>query len=235
MPANLENSAVATGLEKVSFHSNSKERQSKECSNYHTIALISNASEVMLKILQARLQWYVNQELPDVPAGFRTRDQTANICRIIKKAREFQKNISVQFSSSLSGVLLFTNPWTTARQASMSITNSRSLLQLMSIRSVMPFNHLILFHLLLLPPSIFPSIRVFSNESVLLIRCPKYWSFSFSISPSNEYSGLISFRMDWLALLAVQGTVKSLLQHGEDSSSSSSPYKGTNLSIEHTM
>ena len=99
MPANLENSAVATGLEKVSFHSNPKEGQCQRCSNYHTIVLISHASKVMLKILQARLQWYVNQELPDVPAGFRTRDQTANICRIIKKAREFQKNISVQFSS----------------------------------------------------------------------------------------------------------------------------------------
>ena len=104
-------------------------------------------------------------------------------------------------------------PWTAACQASLSITNSRSLLKLMSIESVMPCNHLILccpFHL---PPSIFPSIRVFSNESALHIRWPKYCSFSFSISPSNEHSGLISFRMDWLDLLAVQGTLKSLLQH----------------------
>ena len=98
-------------------------------------------------------------------------------------------------------------------QASLSITNSRSLLKLMSIESVMPSNHLILSHLLLLPPSIFPSIRVFSNESALCIRWPKYWSFSFSISPSNEHPGLISFRMDWLDLLAVQGTLRSLLQH----------------------
>ena len=102
---------------------------------------------------------------------------------------------------------------TAARQASLSITNSRSLLKLMSTESVMPSSHLILCRPLLLPPSIFPSIRVFSNESVLQIRWPEYWSFSFSISPSNEYSGLISFRMDWLDLLAVQGTLKSLLQH----------------------
>ena len=107
---------------------------------------------------------------------------------------------------------LFAAPWTAAWQASLSITNSRSLLRLMSIELVMLPNHLILCHPLL-PPSIFPSIRVFSNESVLHIRWPKYWSFSFSISPFNEYSGLISFRMDWLDLLAVQGTLKSLLQH----------------------
>ena len=119
------------------------------------------------------------------------------------------------FSSvqSLSHVQLFATPWTTACQASLSITNSWSLLKLMSIESVMPSNYLILCRPLLLPPSICPSIRVFSNESVLHIRWPKYWSFSFSISPSNEYSGLISFRMDWLVLLAVQRTLKSLLQH----------------------
>ena len=104
-------------------------------------------------------------------------------------------------------------PWTAACQASLSITNSQSLLKLMSIESVMPSSHLILCHPFLLLPSILPSIRVFSNESVLPIRWPKYWSFGFSISPSNEYSGLISFRMDWLDLLAVQGTLKSLLQH----------------------
>ena len=117
-----------------------------------------------------------------------------------------------QFSSvqSLSSVWLFVTPWTTARQASLSITNSRSLPKLMSIESVMPSNHLILCHPLLLLPSIFPSIRVFSNESALLIRWPKYWSFSFSISPSNEHPGLISFRMDWLDLLTVQRTLKSL-------------------------
>jgi len=104
-------------------------------------------------------------------------------------------------------------PWTIACQAFLSITNSWSLLKLMSIMSVMPSNHLILCRPLLLPPSIFPSIRVFSNESVLRMRWPKYWSFSFSISPFNEYSGLISFRMDWLDLLAVQGPLKSLIQH----------------------
>ena len=121
----------------------------------------------------------------------------------------------VQFSSvqSLSHVRLFLTPWTAVRQASLSITNTRSLPKLMSIESVMPSNHLILCCPLLLSPSIFPSIRIFSNESVLHIRWPKNWSFSFNISPTNEYSGLISFRMDWLDLLAVQGTLKSLLQH----------------------
>ena len=104
-------------------------------------------------------------------------------------------------------------PWTAAYQVSLSITNSQSLLKLMSILSVMPSNHLILCHPLLLPPSVFPSIRVFSSESVLYIRWQKYWSFNFSISPSNEYSEFISFRMYWLDLLAVQGTLKSLLQH----------------------
>ena len=113
----------------------------------------------------------------------------------------------------LSCVRLFATPWTAAHQASLSITNSRSLLKLMSIMSVIPSNHLILCHPLLLPPSTFPSIRVFSNESVLRIRWPKYWSFSFNISLSNEHPGLISFRMDWLDLLAVQRTLKSLLQH----------------------
>ena len=119
------------------------------------------------------------------------------------------------FSSvqSLSCIRLFVTPWTAAYQASLSITNSHSLLKLMSIESMMPSNHFILCRPLLLPPSIFPSIRVFSNESVLRIRWPKYWTFSFSISPFNVYSGLISFRMDWLDLLAVQGTLKSLLQH----------------------
>ena len=104
-------------------------------------------------------------------------------------------------------------PWTAAHQASLSITNSLSLLKLTSIESVMSSNRLILCHPFLFPPSIFPSIRVFSNESALCIRWPKYWSFSFNISPSNEHSGLISFRMDWLDLLAVQGTLQSLLQH----------------------
>ena len=124
-------------------------------------------------------------------------------------------SICFQFSSvlSLSHVQSFATPWTAACQASLTITNSRSLLKLMSIASVMPSNHLILWHPLLLLPSIFPSIRVFSNKSVFSIWWPKYWSFSFSISPSNGYSGLISFRIDWLNLLAVQGTPKSLHQH----------------------
>ena len=114
---------------------------------------------------------------------------------------------------SLSCVWLFATPWTAARQTSLSITSSWSLIRLMSIEAVMPSNHLILCCPLLLLPSIFPSIRVFSNESALHIRWSKYWNFSFSISLSNEYSGLISFRMDWLDLLTVQGTLKSLLQH----------------------
>ena len=117
----------------------------------------------------------------------------------------------IQFSSVqlLSCVWLFATPWTAAHQASLSITNSQSPPELMSIESVMPSNHLILCHPLLLPPSILPSTRVCFNESVLCIRWPKYWSFSFSISPSNEYSGLISFRIDWLDLLTVQGTLNS--------------------------
>ena len=119
--------------------------------------------------------------------------------------------ISVSSIQSLSRVQLFVTPWTAARQASLSITNSQSPPKAMSIESVMPSNHLILCCSLLLLPSIFPSIRVFSNESALRIRWPKFWSFSFNISPSNEYSGLISFRMDWLDLFAVQGTLKSLL------------------------
>ena len=116
-------------------------------------------------------------------------------------------------------VRVFVTPWKAVCQASLSITNSQSLPKPMSIESVMPSNHLILCHPLLLPPSVFPSIRVFSDESVLCIRWPKYWSFNFSIGPLNEYSGLISFRMDWLALLAVQGTLKSLLQHHSSNAS----------------
>ena len=122
-------------------------------------------------------------------------------------------NQSVQSVQSLSRFRLFVTPWIAARQASLSITNSKSLLKLMSRESVMPSSHLILCHPLLLLPPLPPSIRVFSNESTLRMRWPKYWSFSFSISPSNEHPGLISFRMDWLDLLAVQGTLKSLLHH----------------------
>ena len=126
---------------------------------------------------------------------------------------EFKTNTAyiTQSVQSLSPIWLFATPWTAACQASLSI--SWSLLKLMSIELVMPSNHLMLCHPLLLPSKIFPSIRVFSSESVFHIRGPKYWSFSFSISPSNEYSGLISFRIDWLDLVAVQGTLKSLLQH----------------------
>ena len=127
----------------------------------------------------------------------------------------FPPRSSVQFSSvqSLSHVQLFATPWIAAHQASLSITNSQSLLKFTSIESVMPSSHLILYHPFLLLPPILPSIRVLSNESTLCIRWPKYWSFSFSISPSNEYPGLISFRMDWLDLLAAQGTLKNLLWH----------------------
>ena len=134
---------------------------------------------------------------------------------IIPKFLLPKSSLSCYFSSVplLSRVWLFATPWIAARQASLSITNSRSLLKLMPIESVMPSNHLILCHPLLLLPSIFPSIRVFSNESALHIRWSKYWSFISSISPSNEHPGLISFRMDWLDLFAVQGTLKSLLQH----------------------
>ena len=121
-----------------------------------------------------------------------------------------EMHFSVQ---SLSCVQLLVTPWTAACQASLSITNSQSLPKLMSVESVVPSNHLILCRPLLLLPPVLPSIRVFSSESVLCIRWPKYWSFSFSISPSNEHSGLISFRIDWLDLFAVQGTLKSLLQH----------------------
>ena len=124
-------------------------------------------------------------------------------------------HVSNQFSAvqSLSHVQLFATPWTAACQASLSITSSQNLLKLMSIKSVMLSNHLILCHPLLLLPSVFLSIRVFSNDAIFHIRWPKYWSCSFSISTSNEYSGLISFRMDWFNLLAVQGIVKSFLQH----------------------
>ena len=120
---------------------------------------------------------------------------------------------SVKFSSVTSRVQFLTTPWMAARQASLSITNSQRRLKLLSIKSVMPSNNLILCRPLLLLPSIFPNIRLFSNESALHIKWPKYWSFSFSISPSSEHPGLVSFRMDWLDRLTVQGTLKSLLQH----------------------
>ena len=139
--------------------------------------------------------------LPYIPKLFQNYPHIIkNLLCIFKCLNRKSSFSSVQ---SLSHVQFFVVPWTAARQASLSITNSRSLLKLMPIESAMPSNHLILCHPLLLPPSILPSIRVFSNESVLRIRWPKYWSFSFNISPSHEYSGLISFRMHWLDLLAV--------------------------------
>ena len=140
--------------------------------------------------------------------GISCRQCLVGYCFLIHSA-----TLSFDSVQLLNCVCLFATPWTATRQASLSITNSRSLLKLMSIQAVMPFNQLILCQPLLLLPSVFPRIRVFSSESVLRIMSPKYWSFSFSISPSNEYSGLISFRIDWLDLLAVQGTLKSLLQH----------------------
>ena len=128
---------------------------------------------------------------------------------------------AIQFSSVIQSCPTLCDPWIAARQASLSITNFRSPPKPMSIEVVMPSNYLMLCHPLLLLPSVFPSIRVFSHESTLRIRWPKYWSFSFHISPSNEHPGLISFRMDWLDLLAVQGTLKSLLQHHSSKASSS--------------
>ena len=156
-------------------------------------------------------------------AGNRSREEIRPSCRLKFMCA------CCQFSSvqSLSCVRLFATPWTSARQASLSITNSWSLPKLMSTESVMPSNHLILCRPLLLLPSILPSIRVFSNESALHIRWPKYWSFSFNISLSNEYSGLISFGMDWFDLRAVQGTLKSLLQHH----SSKHQFFGAQLSL----
>ena len=137
----------------------------------------------------------------------------------LNQLRNRQTQIKFSSVQSLSHVWLFATPWTAACQASLSITNSQSLFKLMSIKSMRPPKHLMLCCPLLLPPSTFPSIRVFSSQSVLLIRWPEYWSFSYSISSSDEYSGLISFRMDWLYLLAVQGTLKSLLQHHSSNAS----------------
>ena len=178
---------------------------------------VAHQDPLFMGILQAgMLGWFA---MPSSKGPSRPRDLTHVSCIadgfFTWATGEARIRESVQFSSvqSLSHVQLFATPRTAARQASLSITNSWSLLKLMSIESVMPSNHLILCHPFLLLPSVFPSIRVFSNESALRFRWPKYWSFSFNISPSNEHSGPISFRMDWLDLLAVQGTLKSLLQH----------------------
>jgi len=166
--------------------------------------------DLSIETLQARREWQ------DILKVMKEKNLQPRLLYPARISFKYEGEIkSFQFSSvqSFSRVHLFATQWTAAHQASLSITNSWSLPKLMSIESVMPSNHLILCCPLLLPPSIFPSTRVFSNESALLIRWPKYWSFSFNISPSNEYSGLISFRIDWLDLLAVQGTLKSLLQH----------------------
>ena len=154
-------------------------------------------------ILHLELVWFIYEF-----CGF-------NVCLLPRLHTESIPDFNWLLSSvqSLSRVQLFATPWTTACQASLSITNSWSLPKPISTESVMPSNHLVLCHPLLLLPSIFPSIRVFSNESALHIRWPNYWSFSFNISPTNEHPGLISFRIHWLGLLAVQGTLKSLLQH----------------------
>ena len=149
-------------------------------------------------------------QLQGIFQGVSSSHQVAKALEFQLQHQSFQSVSSVQ---SLSRVRLFAIPFTAACQASLSITNSRSLLKLMSIELVIPSSHLNLCRPLLLLPSIFPGMRVLSSKSVLCIRWPKYWSFSFNISPSNEYSGLISFRMDWLDLLAVQGTLKCLLQH----------------------
>ena len=156
-----------------------------------TVTWLSLNSQCILILVKVNLLW--NRKSPNVPC-----------------CHEHTVFVAIQ---SLSLVWLFATPWTAACQASLSITNSCSMLKLMPIKSVMPSNHLILCHPLLLLPSIFPSSRVLSIESVLCIRWPKYWSFSYSISPSNEYSGLISFKIDWFDLLAVRGTLKSRLQH----------------------
>ena len=166
--------------------------------------------EVYYLIIQ-NIPWYVSQ-IYNLNIKYCWLFSTLILCQ----SRGFPVTFSlVQFSSiqSLSHVQFFVTPWTAPPQTSLSITNSQSLLKLMSIELVIPSSHPILCLPFLLPPSVFPSIRVFANELVLHIRWPKYWSFSFSISPSTEYSGLISSRMDWLDLLAVQGTLKSLFQH----------------------
>ena len=189
-----------------------KKSKAKECSNYCKIALISYASKVMLKILQVTLQQYMNWELPHVQAGFRkgtgTRDQIANIRWIIKKASSLQFSCLVMSDSLWPHGLQHARP---PRPSPTPRVYSNSMSLLMPIESLMPSNPLILCLPLLILPSIFPNIRTFSNESVLHIRWPKYWSFSFNVSPFNEHSGLISFRIDWLDLLAVQETLKSLL------------------------
>ena len=166
--------------------------------------------EVTCSLLETILWPWITCVLWDAKYTFSSQEAVTLIPLWHQALTQFR---SVQFSHSvMSCVQLYETPWTAACQAPMFITNSQSLLKLMSIKSVTPSNHLILCCPLLLPPLILPSIRVFSNKSVLHIKWPKYWSFIFNISPSNEYSGLVSFRMDWLDVLALQGTLKSLLQ-----------------------
>ena len=179
---------------------------------YSMVTIVNNSALVFLKSanrVDLKCSYYKKQKL------FETIDVLISlIVVIISQYIANQYILHLQSVNQLSSSVVsdFATPKTAARQASLSITNSRSLFKLMSVASVMPPNHLILCPPLLLP-SIFPSIRVFSNKSVLCIKWPKYWSFTFNISPSNEYSGLISFKIDWLDLLVVQGTLKSLLQH----------------------
>ena len=185
-------------------------------SNTHMHSIISypmvdkEKNDLTHEIFRCRLyHWLIIEEMKGVMT--RCKEVTVTLRLIIIEAN--RKMIIITSDQSLSHVRFFATPWIAARQASLSITNSWSSLRLTSIESVMPSSHLILCHPLLLLPPIPPSIRVFSNESTLHMRWPKYWSFSFSIIPSNEHPGLISFRMDWLELLAIQGTLKSFLQH----------------------
>ena len=176
---------------------------------------ISKTTEWSLFVSKAHFFLLCHTDSNFLVAGFWLSLRSLSKYSVNSKVCLSDLRLSVQFSSVklLNRVRLFATPWMAARQASLSITSSQSLPKLMSIESVMPSNHLILCRPLLLLTSIFPSIRVFSNESALQIRWPKYWSFSFNFSPSNEHPGLISFRIDWLDLLVVQGTLKSLLQH----------------------
>ena len=207
LPAEPQGKPKNTGVVSLSLLSGSSQpRSSKPRSswlrNWNRVSYIAGGFFTNWAIRETQITRWIPRNLNTVLVQFKW-----------FKATYIYKFATFSSVQSLSCVWLFVTPWTAAHQASLSITNSQSPPKPMSIELVMPFNHLIFCHLLILLPSIFPSIRVFSNESTFHIRWPKYWSFSFNISPSNEYPGLISFRMDWLDLLAVQGTLKSLLQH----------------------